>query len=137
MAPKLFFFISAVFILAAALAHFACIFIGAPAFRTMGAGAAIAEMSRRGHWYPPVLATVIGGVLTSWAAYAAAGAGLLAPLPLQRMVLVGVTALFMLRAVAFPLLKPLFPDNGPRFWWISSGICLLIGLSLLAGLLLE
>lgn len=57
----------------AALAHLACIAIGAPAYHWMGAG--------------------------------------------ERMI----------RAVAFPWLKPLFPENSNRFWWVSSGICLLIG----------
>jgi hypothetical protein len=34
----------------------------------------------------------------------------------------------------FPLLKPAFPDNGNTFWWVTSGICLAIGLTHLVGL---
>lgn len=137
MASKLFFMAAAVSILMAGLAHFACIFIGAAAFRTLGAGEAIARMSERGHWYPPMLAVLIGGILCAGAAYAAAGAELMGRLPFQSAVLMGMTLVFMLRALGFPLLKTAFPDNSDRFWWISSGICLVIGGMLLAGLVLA
>lgn len=120
--------------LLAALAHLACLPGGAPAFRLLGAGEALAGMAEKGHWYPPVAALAIGGVLMLWAVYALAGAGAMAPLPAMRLVLAGITGIYLLRAVAFPWLKPFFPDNSPAFWLVSSGICLVIGLLHLAGL---
>ena len=62
------------------------------------------------------------------------GAGLLPPLPYWREVLVGVTAVYLLRAVAFPLLRPAFPDNSTTFWLVTSGICLVIGVTHVVGL---
>jgi len=124
---------AAVALVAASLAHLACIVWGGPLFRRLGAGEALARMADKGHWYPPVVALVIGGVLAVWAAYAVAGAGWLAPLPFMRWVLPAVAGVFLLRAVAFPLLKPAFPENSDLFWWVSSGICLVIGGLVAAG----
>ena len=120
---------------AAALLHFACIPWGANGFRFLGAGEPIVSMAAAGHWYPPVIAFVIGAVLLVWAAYALSGAGVLPALPYVRVVLAGVTAVFLLRALAFPLLKPAFPGNSTAFWLVTSGICLLIGLVHLVGLI--
>ena len=121
--------------LVAAILHFACIFWGTNGFRFLGAGEPIVSMSAAGHWYPPFIAFVIGTVLTVWAFYALSGAGVISPLPLLRVVLVGITAVYLLRAVAFPLLKPIFPGNSTTFWLVTSGISLLIGLAHLTGLI--
>ena len=121
--------------LVAAILHFACIFWGTNGFRFLGAGEPIVSMSAAGHWYPPFIAFVIGTVLTVWAFYALSGAGVISPLPLLRVVLVGITAVYLLRATAFPLLKPIFPGNSTTFWLVTSGISLLIGLAHLTGLI--
>ena len=118
----------------AALLHFACIPWGANGFKFLGAGEPIVGMSAAGHWYPPFMAFVIGMVLSIWAIYAASGAGLISPVPYLRVVLVGVTSVYLLRAVAFPLLKPAFPGNSAAFWLVTSTICLAIGLLHLIGL---
>ena len=119
----------------AAILHFACIFWGTNGFRFLGAGEPLVSMSAAGHWYPPFIAFVIGAVLTTWAFYALSAAGVILPLPLLRVVLVGIAAAYLLRAIAFPLLKPLFPDNSTTFWLVSSGISLVIGLAYLVGLM--
>jgi hypothetical protein len=36
---------------------------------------------------------------------------------------------FALRAIAFPLLKPVFPGNSTTFRLVSSSICAVIGLA--------
>lgn len=125
----------AVFSLMAALLHFACIPWGANGFRFLGAGEPIVGMSAAGHWYPPLIAFVIGTVLSVWGMYALSGAGVLPPLPYLRLALVGITAVYLIRALAFPLLKPAFPGNSTTFWLITSGFCLLIGGLHLLGLL--
>jgi hypothetical protein len=119
----------------AALLHFACIPWGANGFRFLGAGEAMARMSAAGHWYPSVMAFGIGAVLSVWGLYALSAAGVLSPLPYWRVVLAGVTAVYLLRALAFPLLKPAFPDNSTTFWLVTSGICLVIGITHLVGLM--
>lgn len=118
----------------AAALHFACIFWGASGFRFLGAGEPIAQMAEEGHWYPSFIAFAIGVLLTVWAAYALSGAGLLMQLPFVRLVLSAITGIYLLRALAFPLLKPAFPGNSDTFWMVTSGICLVIGLIHLVGL---
>jgi len=127
-------YLAAALSFAAALAHYTCIFLGAPAFRFLGAGEPITSMAERGHWYPPFIAFVIGSLLVIWAAYALSATGILPRLPLIKWVLSFVTAVYLIRAVAFPLLKPAFPDNTPTFWLVSSAISLVIGLAHLLGL---
>lgn len=118
---------------AAAILHFACIFIGAPAFRFLGAGEAMARMADDGHWYPPLIAFVIGMLLSTWAAYALSGAGITPRLPLTPHALLIIAIVLLARAIGFPLLRPLFPGNSQAFWFFTSGICLLIGLAFLVG----
>ena len=125
---------AALSLMAAAL-HFACIFWGTNGFRFLGAGEPIVSMSAAGHWYPPLIAFVIGAVLATWALYALSGSGVIPPLPYLRPALVGITAIYLLRAVAFPLLKPAFPGNSATFWFVTSAICLVIGLTHLLGLI--
>lgn len=126
--------IGAALSLIAATLHFACIVWGTNGFRFLGAGEPIVSMSEAGHWYPPLIAFAIGTVLTIWALYALSGAGILIPLPYRRLVLLGIAAVYLLRAVAFPLLKSAFPGNSTTFWLVTSAICLVIGLVHLIGL---
>lgn len=119
----------------AAILHFACIFWGANGFRILGAGEPIVSMAHAGHWYPPFIAVVIGAILSVWAFYALSAGGVVPPLPFLRVVLTGITAIYILRAIAFPLLKPAFPGNSSTFWFVSSAICLFIGITHLVGLI--
>lgn len=111
----------------AALAHAGCILFGADWYRFFGAGEAMAQMAEKKLWYPTVVTAGITAVLLIWAAYALAGAGVLAGLPLTRIALVLISAVFLLRGLAFTWLMPRFPENSLTFWWVSSLICLTIG----------
>ncbi|TNJ34338.1 hypothetical protein [Arenimonas terrae] len=111
----------------AAVAHLACIAIGPAAYLTMGAGPRMAELAAAGHWYPPTITVVIAGMLLVWSAYALSVAGVIRALPLRRTILVAITAVYLLRGFARPVLEPYFPDNSDRFWFWSSAICLAIG----------
>ena len=112
----------------AALAHLACIAVGAPAYRLLGAGERMARAVEAGKRKPTLITLAISAVLLVWSAYALGGAGVISPLPLSRLVLPAICAVYLGRAVAFPLLKPAFPENSQTFWLVSSGLCLLIGL---------
>ncbi|WP_386070787.1 hypothetical protein ACFJIW_09125 [Tahibacter sp. UC22_41] len=112
----------------AALLHLACIVLGPPAYRWLGAGERMAQMAARGDAYPTLVTVVIAGVLLVWALYALSGAGLIRRLPLTRLVLALVAAVYLLRAGAAAVLQPYFPGNSATFWWVSSGVCLLFGL---------
>ncbi|KAA3653478.1 MAG: hypothetical protein DWQ11_08065 [Proteobacteria bacterium] len=118
----------------AAIVHFACIFWGANGFRRLGAGEPLISLAAAGHWYPRAVAFAMGAMLTLWAVYALSGAGVVGPLPYRRTVLALITGAYLIRALAFPLLKPAFPGNSMVFWLVSSGICLVIGLTHLIGL---
>jgi hypothetical protein len=112
---------------AAALAHVVCAAVGAPAYRLLGAGERMARSAEAGHWQPAVITLFIAAVLSAWALVAFSGAGLLPRLPFTRPALVLISGVYLTRALAFPMLMKAFSDNSLRFWWVSSGICLLIG----------
>ena len=112
----------------AALAHLACIVIGASAYRFMGAGEAMARAVEAGKWKPALVTLAIAAVLLTWAVYAFSGAGVIGPLPFTGFVLPVVSTIYLARAVGFPLLKPRFPENSTAFWLWSSAICLVLGL---------
>ena len=119
----------------AAIAHLACIVLGAPAYRFMGAGEKMARAVEAGRLWPTLVTLAISGVLWVWAAYALGGAGVIQPLPLSGLVLPAICGVYLARALGFPLLRSSFPENSRRFWLVSSGICLVIGLLHLYGIL--
>ena len=115
--------------LAAALTHLACIAGGPDWYRWLGAGERMARASERGAWHPALITCGIAGVLAVWAAYAFSGAGAIARLPLLRVALLGITAVYLLRGAA--LFQPSLlrrPDLSPEFLTWSSIIVLAIGL---------
>ena len=95
---------------AAAMAHLACIVWGAPAYRFMGAGERMARAVEAGKLRPTLVTLAICGVLLVWAAYALGGAGVIAPLPFSSLALPAICAVYLGRAVAFPLRIP-FPNH--------------------------
>lgn len=119
---------------AAALIHLACLVVGAPLFRLLGAGEQMAQLHAEGSWYPTVVTLAIAAVLTTWGAYALSAAGVFRPFPLRRTVLTAVTGIYIVRGVAFVPVMAYFPGNSPTFWVVSSAICLAIGLVHLVGL---
>ena len=120
---------------AAAIAHLACIAVGAPAYRFLGAGERMARAVEAGKLRPTLITLAISCVLLVCAAYALGGAGVIQPLPLSSFVLPAICMVYVGRAVGFPLLRSTFPENSQRFWLVSSGICLAIGLAHLYGIL--
>ncbi|WP_425259193.1 hypothetical protein ACPOLB_27140 [Rubrivivax sp. RP6-9] len=111
----------------AAVAHLACIVLGASAYRCMGAGERMARAVEAGKFRPTLVTLGIAAVLLSWAAYAFSAAGVIEQLPLAKFVLPAISAVFLARACCSPWVKPWFPGNPPIFWLVSSGICLSIG----------
>lgn len=129
--------LAAVSSVVAALLHFACIPLGAPGYRLLGAGEVVANAVAAGDWRPHMSAVVVGTLLSVAASYALSGAGLITSLPFLRPVLYGISAVLIGRAVAFPLLRPMFPGNSELFWLLSSGIVVTLGLLFLLGALLA
>jgi hypothetical protein len=120
---------------AAAVAHLACIVIGAPAYRFMGAGERMACAVEARKLRPTLVTLALALVLLVWSAYALSGAGLIATMPFTKVALVLICAAYLARAVGFTFLKPVFPENSHTFWLVSSLICGLFGLVHLYGTL--
>lgn len=76
----------------AALAHLACIALGAPAFRFMGAGERTARAAEAGRMGPVLITLGIAAVLAIWAAYALSAGRHIAPLPLSRPALAAISS---------------------------------------------
>ncbi|BBM02976.1 hypothetical protein [Microbulbifer sp. GL-2] len=117
-----------------ALIHIGCIVFGGDWYRFLGAGEQMAQLAERGDLYPTIVTSIISAVLLLWAIYAFSGAGLIVKLPLLRLGLALISAVLLIRALGFYFIMPAFPDNSLTFWFLSSGICLLLGLTYTLGL---
>lgn len=117
----------------AAVAHLACIAIGAPAYRLMGAGERMARAAELRRVGPTLITLGIAATLSLWAAYAFAGAGIAPRLPFMKAMLLLIGGAYLLRALGFPLLRLFFPEDSERFWRVSSGLCAAIGLLHVSG----
>jgi len=121
-------FVAGVLSTLAALLHLGCIVFGAPWYRAFGAGERFAQLAESGGSSHPAKVTfVIALVLLLWAAYAFSGAGLIPRLPLLRLALCAITAVYLARGVFGFLLVPHFPGNSLTFWVTSCAICFVIG----------
>ncbi len=118
----------------AALIHVAAPLAGPDWYRFFGAGEQMARMAAAGHWYPTVASLVIASILSAWALYALSGAGVIRRLPLLRLALCAITAVYLLRGTVFMFLMPYFPGNSLTFWITSSAICLGFGIVYFIGL---
>lgn len=119
----------------ASLAHLACIALGAPAYRFMGAGERMARAVEAGKLRPTLITLAIASLLLVWALYAFSGAGIAPRLPLTDFALALISAAYLARALAFPLLRPVFPENTTTFWLVSSGLCLVLGILYAVGVI--
>ena len=116
----------------AALLHIGCIIGGPDWYRFFGAGEEMAQAAERGAWFPSVVAGIIAVILGIWALYAFSGAGKFARLPLLRTGLVVISAIYMLRALAFFPAYFIRPDLTNSAIW-SSLIVLIYGLAYTVG----
>lgn len=119
----------------AAVLHLLMIVGGPDWYRFFGAGERFAVAAAQGRNYPSLVTTGIAGVLGVWSVYALAGAGAIRRLPLLRPVLIAITAIYVLRGLAF---APAVLASGGRmtpFVLWSSAICLGFGIVHLVGLI--
>jgi hypothetical protein len=129
------FAIGAVLSAIAALLHLGIIAGGPAWYRFFGAGERFARAAAQRKWYPALVTLGIAAVLGIWSAYALAGAGLIGALPLLRMTLVAITAVYIVRGLAYaPLVLATGGRITPFVVW-SSFICLAYGLVHLLGLM--
>jgi hypothetical protein len=118
----------------AALLHLGIIVGGHAWYRFFGAGERFARAAADGRWYPTIVTLGIAAVLFIWSAYALVGAGIVTGLPLPKAALVGITAVYLVRGVAFaPLVLAKGGTVTPFVVW-SSLICFGYGMVHLVGL---
>jgi hypothetical protein len=118
----------------AALMHVGCIVFGAPWYRFFGAGEQMASMAEQGMMKPTIITSVIVVVLSLWSLYAFSAAGIIGRLPLMRLALIVITAIYLIRGLAgfYFVSSPL--GRSPEFWVWSSVICLIIAMVHVIGL---
>jgi hypothetical protein len=119
---------------AIALLHLAMIFMGPDAYRYFGAPQ-LARAEARGYAYPDQMTVVLVLVFAAFGAYALSGAGRIRRLPLLRVALVLIGAVFTLRGlVLFVQLAQLASGTGaPPRNAVFSLVSLITGVSFLAG----
>ncbi|GHE87284.1 hypothetical protein [Thalassotalea profundi] len=119
----------------AAILHLACIYFGASWYRFLGAGEQMAQLAEQGSTKPAMITAGIFCVLSLWSLYAFSAAGIIVRLPFIKVVLLIITAIYLIRGVAglFLMANPL--GRTPEFWLWSSIICLVIGIVHLIGIL--
>ena len=119
----------------AALLHLGIIAGGPAWYRFFGAGERYARAAEEGRWFPTIVTLGIATVLFAWSMYALAGAGVIAGLPFLKAALVTITAVYLVRGVAFaPLVRARGGRLTPFVVW-SSLICFGYGVVHLVGLM--
>lgn len=109
---------------AASIAHLAVIVGGPRWYDAFGAGPRMVRLAEQGSPVATAITLGIAAVLAIWAAYAFSGAGLIPRLPLLRLALTAITAVYVLRA--FGYIPALMAAGAPvgAFAWVSSAIVL-------------
>ena len=129
--------ISGTFSVIATLVHIGCIYFGASWYRFFGAGEQMATWAEQGSFKPTIITSGIALVLSIWSMYAFSAAGFLAKLPLMKLGLSIITLVYLIRGIGgfFLMNNPM--GRSSEFWFWSSLICLIVGLSHLLGLKQE
>ena len=122
--------------LAVALVHVIIIFIGAPAYRYFSAGEDMAKAAELGSVFPAVLTLVLAAVFAIWGFYGLSGAGIIRRLPLLKIALILIGAIYTIRGVAVFLqlfqIVTSSAEVAPREIMFSL-VSLVIGLAYLIG----
>lgn len=84
----------------AALIHVGCIVFGASWYRFFGAGEQMAVMAEQGMTKPTIITTFIVVVLSIWSLYAFSAAEIIGRLPIIRLALILITAIYLMRGLA-------------------------------------
>lgn len=118
---------------AASLAHLAVIVGGPRWYAFFGAGKRMVRLAEQGAPSATLITLAIAAVLAVWSAYAFSGAGLLPRLPLLRIGLTAISAVYLIRAVVFVPAVLVQTGQAGTFAWVSSAIVLVFGLTYAIG----
>jgi hypothetical protein len=125
---------------AASLLHVAIILGGPDWYRFFGAGEEMARLAARGSIYPTLVTLSIAAILAVWTLYALSGAGVIRRLPLLRLALTLIAAVYLARGILGVPAVLLADDPYANqlkakmtFMVVSSAICVVLGLCYAAG----
>ena len=120
---------------AASLLHVGIILGGPDWYRFFGAGEQMARLAARGSVYPAIITAGIAAILGVWALYAFSGAGAIRRLPLLRLALALIAAVFLARGILGVPVVMLGDDPYVNelkakmaFMVVTSAICIVLGL---------
>jgi hypothetical protein len=82
-----------------ALLHLAMIPIGSEAYDFFTAPARFVELARRGSPIPPLVTLGLAAIFTTFGLYALSAAGRAPKLPLLRIILIGISGIYLLRGL--------------------------------------
>jgi len=119
--------------LLAAFLHIAIIMGGPDWYRFFGAGEKMAHLAETGSWIPTVSTLFIFAVLFIWGLYGFSGAGLMRRLPLVKMALLTITAIYLLRGMLLFILLIFEPVMVDSLMLWSSLVCLGMGTAYACG----
>lgn len=113
-----------------ALLHIVIIFVGAEGYRYFGAGEEMASMAEAGSFVPGALTACIALVFCLFGIYAFSGAGIIRKLPLLKIVLIAVAAIYVLRGLGFfiEVLGIIYNYNVPVRHAVFSFVALATGI---------
>lgn len=101
---------------------------------TPGETSGLSQMAEQGSSTTTVLSVILAIIFAIWAIYAFSGAGLIRPLPLLRVALVAIGAIYILRALFLPSeINMVMTQGYPFRFVIFSTISLVAGILYLIG----
>ncbi len=131
--------LAAIAIFLIALLHGAIIFIGRRGYGYFGAAQLIPLVDKGSPW-PTIITFILAAVFAVCGVYGLSGAGILPHLPLLRLGLIAIGAVFTLRGLALVKEIPQFLRGAaslPARELVFSSVSLVIGLLYLTGLILR
>ena len=119
--------------LIAALLHVGCILFGTEWYRFFGVPDPLIASYENGSMTLVWMTAGIAAILAIWGAYAFSGAGVIGRLPLLRLALIAITAIYLARGLFLipAILKAPYPNSTFDLW--SSTIVLIYGLTYAIG----
>ncbi|MEJ2795600.1 hypothetical protein WAE56_19535 [Iodobacter sp. LRB] len=113
--------------------HAGAVIAGPSWFAFFNAPPSVVASARAGTWLAPVSALTIAGLMAICALYAASVAGLVGRPPLQRLGLLGMAVVCLLRAMILPPLAINHPELRNTFEVVSALIWFFAGLGFATG----
>lgn len=119
--------------------HVVIVFVGGPGYRYFGAGEEMAQMTESGSWIPAVVTLTLSTVFFVFAAYAWSAGRFIRRLPVLRIAVLCIGAVYFLRglSVVLDLGRLLSPGSSLTRWTLFSAIALAIGLLYLVPTLMS